>query len=298
MTDLSTVRSVLFVPATKLEKLEAVHKAAQSDLYIIDLEDSILPSMKNGIRLHVNDYMRDLQDLSDAKKRKIPPFALRINPISTLDGVMDFMMLISSEFVPAALMLPKIESVEELNLIEGWMMQAGLEIQIIPLIETLSVWEDLDQIMAHDLVPMAMLGGMDLAAELGCEPDWEPMFPYRSALLMSCRKHQKGCLDMPWFDLKDTDGFRSETMRVRALGFDGRAAIHPAQVGVIHECFTPNAAQIKQARDIIKAFTQADDGVAVHNGKVLEIPVILRAERILKLAGKLAPDSAAKFRKK
>jgi citrate lyase beta subunit len=298
MIDFSTLRSVMFVPATKLEKLEEVHKLAKADLYIIDLEDSILPAKKNDMRLQISAYLRNQKGMSAAQKRKIPPIALRINQISSINGVMDLMMLISSDALPEALILPKIESVEELNLLEGWLMDAAIEIPIIPLIETLGVWEDLDQIIAHDLVPMAMLGGIDLAAMLGCEPDWEPMFPYRSALLLSCRKFGKACIDMPWFDLKNLEGLRRETERVRALGFDGKAAIHPAQVEVINDCLTPTAAQIKEAREIIKAFTQANDGVAVYNGKVLEIPVIIRAERILKLVRQSEPVTPVKFRRK
>jgi citrate lyase beta subunit len=286
MIDLSTVRSLLFVPATKLEKLDAVHKASGADLYVIDLEDSVLPDLKEAMRERAGLFFdqRRTQGMHAAP----PLVGVRINPIAGLNGLMDFLAVTSGEQLPDVLVLPKMEVAHEIDLLDGWMTDMGIQIPVIPLIETLNVWEELDLIMAHELVPSAMLGGIDLAAELGCEPGWEPMFPYRSALVHAARKHGKGCMDMPWFDLEDQDGLRADTLRARSLGFDGRAAIHPGQVAVIHECFTPDSARIEQARAMVEAFNNASDGVAVFKGKVLEKPVILQAQRILDLAERSA----------
>jgi len=279
-TDLSLLRSLLFVPATKLEKLSQV-AASRPDLIVIDLEDSIAPDLKDDMRDAVARFF-DETDLTTLPA----PVGVRINNIRSLGGLEDMLAFLQTETLPDALMLPKIRSVEELDLLADWMEDVDRVMPVIPLFETLSVWDDADAIMAHDLVPCGVFGGIDLAAELGSDTSWDALHLYRSLLLRAARRSDKGCLDMPWFHLDDSEGLRSETHRLQAMGFDGRAAIHPNQIPVIHACLQPDEAAVAGARAMIEAFEQAGSGVAVYRGKVLEKPVLMHAYKLLERAAR------------
>lgn len=93
-----------------------------------------------------------------------------------------------------------------------------------------------------------------------------------------------GLFDVPSIDVADIDGLRSSTARARALGFTGRACIHPTQVAVVNEVFTPTAAEIARAHRVVDAFEQAGGGVALLDGKLIEIPVVRAARRVLAAA--------------
>jgi citrate lyase beta subunit len=93
-------------------------------------------------------------------------------------------------------------------------------------------------------------------------------------------------MDVPFLDVKDEAGLKSETERVRRMGFHGRAAIHPAQIAVINAVFTPSAEEISKAERIAAAYEAAAGGVALLDGKLIEKPVLKAAERALAAKGK------------
>ena len=88
-------------------------------------------------------------------------------------------------------------------------------------------------------------------------------------------------LDVPYLDVTDNDGMAAETRRVKAMGFTGRACIHPKQVSVINEVFSPTAEEIEAAEKIVAAFDNAKGGAALLDGKLIEKPILLSAGRIL-----------------
>jgi len=276
--DLSTLRSLLFVPATKLEKIGQVATSG-ADLLIIDLEDSVAPSQKDNMRQAVTTFFEEW----DPEKYGVA-IGVRINSVRSVDGVLDFLSIIDSPNLPDAIMLPKVDSIAELDIVADWMDDLNVMIPLIPIFETLGIWDEADEIMSHDLVPCAVFGGIDLAAELGSDRSWESMHLYRSLLLRAARRSDKGCLDMPWFDLNDAEGLRSETLRLQAMGYDGRVAIHPAQVQIIHDCFRPDDQSVADAKAMIQAFEKADSGVATFKGKVVEKPVLMHAYKLLERA--------------
>ena len=94
-------------------------------------------------------------------------------------------------------------------------------------------------------------------------------------------------IDVPYLDLNDPEGMRREAELVRDLGFSGKGSIHPKQIAILNEVFTPSAAQIAQARRIIKAFAEADTGLVVIDGKLIEKPVLRDMHRILAIAERI-----------
>ena len=276
--DLSTLRSLLFVPATKIEKIGQVAQSGP-DLIIIDLEDSVTVAEKDTMRQVVTTFFEEWEPT-----RYGSAIGVRINSVRSIGGLLDFLSIIDTPTLPDAIMLPKVDSVSEIDLVADWMEDLDVLVPVIPIFETLGVWDEIDEIMAHELVPCGVFGGIDLAAELGSDRSWETMQLYRNLLLRAARRSDKACLDMPWFDLNDNDGLRSETLRLQAMGYDGRVAIHPAQVHIIHDCFRPAEQAVSDARAMIEAFEKSDTGVATFKGKVVEKPVLMHAYKLIERA--------------
>jgi citrate lyase beta subunit len=273
--ELQSVRSLLFVPATKLEKMPKMRDSG-ADLLVIDLEDSIAPDQKDDMRRELTRFFHKTPDDSAASL-----IGVRINALRTFNGLLDVMTVFGCKHMPNVLILPKVQHVAELEIITGWFEQIGETLPVIVLAENLEIWDNLDAIAAHPSVAGIMLGGIDLAAELGCDTSWEAMSPYRAKAVRAARRHHKLSVDMPWFDLSDAEGLRRETLRSKSLGFDARAAIHPGQVPIIQDCFTPTPEELAEARTIIDLFESSGSALATHNGKVIELPVVKKCYQLL-----------------
>lgn len=266
-------RSILFVPANKLNKIEKV-AASGPDIIMIDLEDSINPDQKGMMRDELTKFFSTEHNLSSS-------IGVRINSMRTLDGIMDLLSISNMMYLPDVLMIPKVKHSSEIDLLIDLLSDIGISIPLIPLAETLEFWDDIDHILLNDLVTCVAFGGIDLAAELGSDTSWDTLLMYRVMLLRSARKNGKGCVDMPWFALHDTEGLESETLKVKSLGFDGRIAIHPDQVNVIHKAFHPTEEEIREAQGIVQSAEDSNAGVSVFNGKVVERPVLASAYKVL-----------------
>ena len=121
-----------------------------------------------------------------------------------------------------------------------------------------------------------------MAAHLGSETAWEPLLQSRSQLVLACARSGLVALDSPYFEIQDTDGLRQEIARSRALGFAGKAAIHPSQIEPINAALTPTSEAIAEARAILD---ESAKGVAVLNGRMIDEAIARRARRVLAAAG-------------
>ena len=123
-----------------------------------------------------------------------------------------------------------------------------------------------------------------MAAELRCRNAYEPLLYARSRLVHAAAGAGLDVIDVPYLDLEDPEGMRREAELVRDLGFSGKGSIHPRQIASLNEVFTPTADQIAHARRIIDAFQEADTGLVVIDGKLIEKPVLRDMHRILAIA--------------
>jgi citrate lyase beta subunit len=126
-----------------------------------------------------------------------------------------------------------------------------------------------------------MLGGVDYVTALGAEPGWDALYHARASLVAAAAAARCGSIDAPYLDTLDDAGLQAETRRVRAIGFGGRAAIHPRQIAAINRVFTPTAAEISKAEKIAAAYAEADGGVVLSDGVLVEKPVREAAARLL-----------------
>jgi (S)-citramalyl-CoA lyase len=272
------VRSALFVPADRPDRFAKAF-AAGADAVIVDLEDAVaIPAKDAGRKAAL-----DLASVGDNRF-----WVLRMNHLGTAAGLADLLALCAASTLPPAVMLPKVESVAEVEIASHHLSASGAEVAVVALIETVAGLDAAPAIARHPAVHALALGGADLAAELGCDMAWEPLLHARSRLVQAAA----GALpvwDVPFLDIADDAGLRREAESVRALGYSAKMAIHPAQVAGINAAFRPGAAQLDRARRIVAAFEVARGGVVVVDGRMVDAPVVATARRTLLRAGEPTP---------
>ncbi len=273
MSQISTMRCLLFVPGNRPERFEKA-SASGVDRVCIDLEDAVAVASK--------DQARDLTMAALADQPDGHPFGLRINAPDTDFGQADLSALADSTARPRFLIIPKFETRKQTDRV---IQALGRDCpDLILLIESARGLLDLD-FELDDAAPIVgiMFGGYDYSVDAGCDFAWEPLLYARSRLITVARAHGMDCIDVPWIDIKDKDGLIQETRACRALGFSAKAAIHPAQVGPIQDQFFPSENEIARAKAVIAA-AEASGGEAVQlDGRLIDAPVITAARRILDL---------------
>ena len=120
-----------------------------------------------------------------------------------------------------------------------------------------------------------------MSVDLGAALDWDALLYARSRVVHAARLGGVGAVDMPFFDIGDQTGLREEADAVRRLGFKGKAAIHPSQVGVLHDAFSPSEAEVAQARLVTETFDRVRKGVFLLDGVMVDRPAIEAARRVV-----------------
>ena len=125
-------------------------------------------------------------------------------------------------------------------------------------------------------------GGVDMAAELRAQNDWQNLLYARSRAVHAAAGAEVDVIDVPYLDLEDLDGMRREAEAARDLGFSGKGSIHPKQIPILNEVFSPSADEVAHAKKIVDAFANAETGLVVVDGKLIEKPVLRSMHRTLK----------------
>jgi len=276
-------RSLLFVPGSRPDRFEKA-LAAGADSICIDLEDAVPPQDKATARAGVIAWL-------EANSESYPDCAIgvRMNGLDTLDGLKDVIAFSETSARPDFLMVPKAGSHSALvNLTQL------LEINR-PNRRHVALWVVIESVLglknASRIAGVCgmrggvLFGGADYSLAIGTGMDWEALFHARSTLATEVRVTNGTLMDVPYLNVKDEEGLRAECVRVKALGFDGKACIHPSQVAIVNEVFSPSEAELDWARRVAEAGRSQDGRAVLLDGKMLDIPVYLRAERILSKAG-------------
>jgi (S)-citramalyl-CoA lyase len=269
------LQSMLFVPGTKPDRF-AKALASGADCVCIDLEDAVPTDEKDAARAAA---LSALQQLADRR------LAVRINGVMTRAGLADLLALAAAPVRPPLLFVPMVESPVEMAVVRSAL--ADDNVRLVPLIETVAGLRAAEAIAADPSVAMLMFGGGDFSAQLGTPLAWEPLAAARALLIMAAAGANKPTLDVPYIHLDDSKGLAEECRRAKALGFAAKAAIHPSQIGVIHEIFRPTAAELAEAAEALAAFAAAGRRPIRHKGRMLEAPVVRRFEQILALKEKI-----------
>jgi citrate lyase beta subunit len=274
VTEFAAPRSLLFVPGTRPERFaKALDTGA--DLVCIDLEDAVPPEQKAAARSTALDFL--------AAAAPTVPVGVRINALTTADGIADMHALLERGLAPRFVMLPKTEAAAQARQLQQLL---PAQTQVVPIIESAAALALADDIFALPGIETAVFGAVDFVADVGCELAWEPLLAARGQLVLAGTRHDVTVLDVPYTDVKNLEGLKAETLRAKALGFRARSAIHPAQIPVIHEALMPTAEELAQAQRVVDAFDSAAGGAALLDGKLIELPIIKAARRMLAQAAR------------
>ncbi len=266
LTSVTGMTSLLFVPGATPTRFDKA-RASGASLVCIDLEDSVPEDGKAAARVAATDAIADW-----------PDFAVRINPVTTLAGLIDLVALAAAPNLPAAILLPKAVHAGDVAVVRGALGDAAC---IVPLIESPAALRHTAEIAAAPGVGAMMFGGGDMAGELGVAIAWEPLRHARGAFLLGCAEAGVAAIDVPFLDLDNIRGLEAETRLAQALGFQAKAAIHPAQVATIEAVLRPDAALVQEAREAEIAFAAGGGAAVRFRGRMLELPVMRRYRRIL-----------------
>ncbi|HEV2676399.1 MAG TPA: CoA ester lyase [Aliidongia sp.] len=276
-------RSLLFVPATSPHKAEKAF-ASQADGVIVDLEDAVALAEKAQARLIAADLL---------KTRRPTLVFLRVNAITSPNCFDDLQVAAAAEL--DGIVLPKAESAAELAMVDWVLAQfeakagkvAG-SIEIMPIVETARGLAAAAEIAgASKRVRRLAFGAVDLALDMDIDitGDSGPMAHARFALALASRQAGlQGPMDTVFVDIRDLDGLRASAGHARAMGFSGKACIHPAQLETVNGVFTPSDAELARAREIVAAFEQAEAAGAAAvsvGGVMVDYPVVEKARRVL-----------------
>lgn len=274
-------RSLLFVPGLRPDRyLKALDSG--TDIVCIDLEDAVaLPRKDEGRELTMPLFEKP----SHPQVERM----VRINALSTPDGLKDLSAIIASKTPPPSIMIPKIRSAEEVQLLDTLLSSGpAREIRFCVIIETNQGLERAQDIArASARIDSMILGAVDMSADLRCRKAWEPLLYTRSRLVHAASSAGIDLLDVPYLNLDDPEGLSEEATRCAALGFTGKASIHPNQLPHIHRAFTPDAAAIEKARKVCAAFEADKTGLVVVDGELIELPVVRSMYRVLAIAERI-----------
>ncbi len=263
---------MLFVSGEKPERFPKA-MASGADLVCVDLEDAVHPERKAQARSEVLAWL-------GARTGKTP-VALRINPLRSRAGFQDIAALIDSKVQVDWLLLPKVEDAGDIQCLQAW---AGNQFgAVAALLETPRGIEQLPNIArAGGKLQALMLGGADLAAELGAQFAWDGLLHARGRLVNTARAHGLQAWDVPHVDLASPERLSEETRRVLGLGFDCKTAIHPQQLALIHAAHAPTAAELEWAQLLVQAVPDGEDsGAFLYQGRMVDAPLVRKARRIV-----------------
>ncbi len=286
-------RSMLFLPGNNPNMLINAGTLG-ADSVIFDLEDAVSPAEKDAARILVRNTMRYMAP-------KGSEVIVRINSVDTDYWKADIDAILPEK--PGLILLPKTSTAADAITASAYIDEVeaklGFEkgtVGLMPLIETALGVENAFAIATScDRVKALFLGAEDLTADLQCKRTKEGReIEYaRTRLVVAARAAGVDVYDTPFTDVNDDEGIVCDAKVAKALGFTGKASISPRHVEVINDVFSPTMAEIDYAYEVMDAIAlakaQGKGAIALH-GKMIDAPIVARAERTISMAKALGMD--------
>lgn len=279
--DISLQRSYLFVPGNRPERF-AKACAAGADAVIIDLEDAVPAEDKPAARSSVASWLveRERQRRGSPGVPGEAVVLVRINAADT-EWFREDLNLCAAPGA-AGIVLPKAERPE--TIAEARRAGAGL---VLPLVESAKGFANAQELAGAPGVGRLVFGSIDFQQDMGITGDGEELLYFRSRLVLVSRLAGIASpVEGVTTAIDDAGLLRSETLRARRLGFGAKLCIHPKQVAVVNEAFMPSADEIAWAERVLAAASAAQGAAVAVDGKMVDRPVILRAQTVLREASK------------
>ncbi len=276
----------MFVPGNNPAMMQDAHIYGP-DSIMLDLEDSVSMAEKDTARLLVHHALKSV-DYGNTE------MVVRINPLNTPYGKKDIEAVVKAGV--HVIRMPKTETAEEVREVEREIERVEKELGCLGRTRIMAAIESaLGVVNAYDIAtasPRMMgiaLGAEDYCANLKTQRsnDGDELRLARETIVVAARAAGIDALDTVYSNVNDMDTFRKEVEFIKTLGFDGKSIINPRQIDVVNEVFTPTQKDIDKARTIIAAIKEAEkkgSGVIAVNGKMVDKPVVTRAQRTIELA--------------
>jgi citrate lyase subunit beta/citryl-CoA lyase len=264
------IRSLLFVPAHRPERFSKA-LASGADAVIIDLEDAVAPGLKAQARASLWTW------LAQASPEQVPAgVAVRINAEAAWQA--DDLALCAAFPAVHTVMVPKAESALDMERVAA----ASGGRALLALIETACGYESRREIASVSAVHQLAFGSIDFQADLGIRGEGDALLTFRSGLVLASRlAGLPPPIDGVTVEVNDTAAVRADAQRARDLGFAGKLCIHPAQVGPVNEAFSPSTLELDWAERVVAAMNAAGGAAVAVDGKMVDKPVLLRAQALL-----------------
>ena len=281
------LRSLIFVPGNRPNMLERA-KNFKTDIVMVDLEDSVPPSEKITARELASEWVTTLT-------RNNQKVMIRVNSLDTGLTKDELTRIVSPQLY--GISLGKVSSRWDIQstdrvlveLEERLMIPVGT-VKIIPWIETAKAIMELDAIAnASKRIIALAFGAEDYTNDMGIlrtDMGTEVEFP-RSAVAIAARSANIAALDSPFVSFKDTVNLKADSMKARQLGYTGKFAIHPDQLEIINQTFSPSKEDIEYALRVVEGWNEAlkiGRGSFDLDGKMVDVPVVKRAQNLLALS--------------
>ena len=288
MGEFTPLRSVLYMPSSNERALEKA-KTIACDALILDLEDAVAPDAKPAAR----EAAAAAAASGEYGRRTV---TIRVNGIGTEWHEAD--LTAASQAGPAAIVVPKVDSAEQVVRLVDVMEKAGApdHTRLWAMVETPdAIFNAREIAAASPRLQALVLGTNDLVKELYAEhvPGRAPIVPSLHTVLLAGRAAGIAVIDGVYNDVKDTDGFLAECEQGRQMGFDGKTLIHPGQVEGANASFAPSAQAVEDAEGLIAAFEAGRGaGVVTYHGKMVETLHVESAHRTLSIHAAIRALSA------
>ena len=264
---MKTPRSYLFVPATRPDRIGKA-LASGADAVVVDLEDAVAPEAKASARTALGDWLR-------AAFEPAVPLYVRVNGADTDWFDADLALCREARERLAGIVLPKAERTDHIA-------RTAAVAPVLPLIESAHGIAAAAVLAGAPGVQRLLFGAIDFALDLGIADEREGLLPFRSQLVLASRL---AGLPPPVDGVTTATGddalVAADTQYARRLGFGAKLCIHPRQVAPVHDAFAPTPAEAEWARRVLAAAATAGGAAVAMDGRMIDRPVVLAAQRIL-----------------
>jgi len=268
-------RSVLFAPGDRPGKLR---KAAESgaDVVVFDLEDAVAPARKARAREVVNEALHELDPDCEVCVRVNPTGIAADDDLAVLDGDPRL----------DSVMLPKADDADDVETLRRLLTEHDADLPVLALVESAAGVLNAEAIAGAGATDALLFGAEDFAADVGAtrtDAGTEVLYA-RQRVVAAASAADIDAIDTLYTDFEDADGLREDTRRGIEMGYDGKMTIHPRQVTVVNEAFSPDEEETAWAERVLAAReTAAEEGDAVFSvdGEMIDAPLVAQAERIL-----------------
>jgi citrate lyase subunit beta/citryl-CoA lyase len=291
------MRSWMFVPGNSLRFIDKVFTLKNLDVAMFDIEDGVIPSHKAVAREQI------VSALKKERPAGAPTIFVRINAVGTgpdrIDADLSTVIVSGLE----GLIIPKVEDPADVHLVEAFLDKREKQVGIKPgYIKLVAAIESAKGLIKGPAIAASsprliglLFGAEDYALDLSLPShrvaEARELLYARANIVNAAASANIASIDGVWPDIQDLEGCERDAIQARRLGFTGKSTFHPGQIDLINKAFTPSDAEVDYASRVVAAFDAAvarGDGAVAFGGQLLDLPIIERAKRVLRIHETLA----------